>query len=44
MAENDRPVMTQAQLEAKTMQELYGTARELEIPGNYQSCKKDLGP
>ncbi|ABO51676.1 transcription termination factor Rho [Desulforamulus reducens MI-1] len=42
MAENDRPVMTQAQLEAKTMQELYGIARELEIPGYYKFRKKEI--
>ncbi|WP_238442637.1 transcription termination factor Rho [Desulforamulus reducens] len=34
--------MTQAQLEAKTMQELYGIARELEIPGYYKFRKKEI--
>lgn len=42
MAENNKPVTTQAELEAKTMQELYGIARELEIAGYYKLRKKEL--
>ncbi|MEG6522835.1 transcription termination factor Rho [Desulfotomaculum sp. 1211_IL3151] len=42
MAENNKPVTTQTELEAKTMQELYGIARELEIAGYYKLRKKEL--
>jgi len=42
LPENDVPVNIQAELEAKTMRELYGIARELEIPGYYKLRKKEL--
>ncbi|GAB6159052.1 transcription termination factor Rho [Desulfotomaculum varum] len=42
MSEQDKPVNLQADLEAKTMRELYAIARELEIPGYYRLRKKEL--
>ncbi|CCO08412.1 transcription termination factor Rho [Desulforamulus hydrothermalis] len=42
MSEQDKPVNLQADLEAKTMRELYAIARELEIPGYYKLRKKEL--
>lgn len=43
MPEHDqKPAATQAELETKTMRELYGIARELEIPGYYKFRKKEL--
>ncbi|WP_003542723.1 transcription termination factor Rho [Desulfotomaculum nigrificans] len=41
MLESEKP-LTQEQLEAKTMRELYAIARELEIPGYYKLRKKEL--
>lgn len=42
MPENDKPVNKQAELEAKTMRELYAIARELEIPSYYKLRKKEI--
>lgn len=42
MSETHKLNLTQAELEAKTMRELYAMARELEIPGYYKLRKKEL--
>lgn len=42
MPDIDKPVNIQAELEAKTMRDLYAMARELEIPGYYKLRKKEL--
>ncbi|AEG61910.1 transcription termination factor Rho [Desulforamulus ruminis] len=42
MTESQKPVTTQAELESKTMRELYTIARDLEISGYYKLRKKEL--